>query len=269
MSTTRTALNQTRAKHTDDAAMHQKEIARAEKRLGDIKDLRTRRAHLEKIVAHDAAAIRDDDKLAQEESTLSREVSMRRSLIADSAQKAEALDSQIENAGVAEAVELAKVATVKWENQSVAFSPLFEGFAAELKQFETGRVAVEAAIRACPEWAQVWLGKYYLQNLVDKFNSAVSNELSRLVGARGKSSGEFVAASEMIFSNAERAFATIGATAARGGEGRAMFRAIGGVNGLSGGLTVHDGDVICLPVDDAETKKLVASGALIAEEETN
>jgi hypothetical protein len=262
MSTARTTLSTTRTKHTDDAATHEKEITRAEKRLTEVKELRTRRGHLEKIVAHDAAAIRDDEKLAQEESTLSREVSTRRSLIEDSRRKAESLDSQIENAGVAEAVTLADTVAVNWENRATALLPILDAFAAELQNFDTGRVTMEAAMHNFPEWAKAWLGKYYLQHLVDKFNSAVSNELSRLVGARGKSSGEFVAASERIFSNVERAFATIGATAARGGAGRKMFRAIGGVNGLAGGLTVRDGDLICLPVADAETTKLVASGAL-------
>jgi hypothetical protein len=263
MSTTRTALNQTRAKHTDDVATHEKEIVRAEKRLGEVKDLRTRRAHLEKIVAHDAAAIRDDEKLAQEETTLSREVSTRRSLIEDSRRKAEALDPQIENAGVAEAVERATKAAVAWENRATALSPVLDAFAAELKTFETGRAALEAAIRDLPEWARTWLGKYFVQNVVEKFNSALFNELNRVVVARGKSSGEFVAASEQTFENVERVLAAIRTTAEGGGEGQKMFRAIGNVNGLAGGLTVRDGDLICLPVDHPETKKLVEAGALI------
>jgi hypothetical protein len=265
MSTTRTALNQTRAKHTDDAATHQKEIARAEKRIGEIKDLRARRGHLEKIVAHDGGAIREDEKLAQEESALLREIGTRRSLIEDSERKAEALDSQIENAGVAEAVERASNAAGAWENRATAISPILDAFAAELKTVETSRVGLETAIRDLPEWAQTWLGKYFVQNLGDKFAARLFAELNLVVVARGQSSGEFVKASEQIFANAERALATIAATATRQGEGRKMFRAIGGVNGLSGGLTIRDGDLICLPVDDAETKKVVASGALVEE----
>jgi hypothetical protein len=262
MSTATVKLDTQRTKHLDEISTHQKEIARAEKRLAAIKQIRSAREHGEKVLIHDGGAIHKDEQLAQEHATLTREISTRRSLIEDSQRAADGLDPQIEQARIDEAVELGDASAVNWENQALAFSPLFESFAAELKQFETGRAGLEAAIRNFPEWAQLWLGKYYLQNLVDKFNAALFAEMNRVIIARGKSGSDFLTASSQIFSNVGRAFATIGATAARGGPGRTMYRAVGGVNGVSGGLTIAHGDLIALP-NDAETQKLISSGALI------
>ena len=220
---TKSTLEEKRSKQFDEIAVHQKEIGVAEKRVTQIDQIRSARDHREKVLRHDGAAIRKDGELAQEHANLTNEIATRRSLIEDSQHAVDELKPQIETAHIAEAVDLATASAVNWENQALAFSPLFESFAAELKQFETGRAALEATISNFPEWARVWLGRYFLQNLVDKFNSALFAEMNRLIPARGKSDGEFVAASSQIFSNVERAFATIGATANGGGPGRAMY----------------------------------------------
>jgi hypothetical protein len=262
----RTAHEENQSKLRADADARDKENKRDEMRLAEIKIARERPDHLDKLAASDTGAISAERKLADEQADLERKISARRLRAEQLRNDAKTLQPTIEAARVAEAVATAAASAVAWENRATAISPILDAFAAELKTFETGRAALEAAIRDLPEWGQIWLGKFFVQNVVDKFNSALFNELSRVVVARGKSSGEFVSASEQIFENVERVLATIRTTAEGSGPGRKMYRAIGGVNGLAGGLTVHDGDLICLPVDDAETKKLVASGALIAEE---
>ena len=90
---------------------------------------------------------------------------------------AKTLQPQIENARIASLVERASKAAGAWENRATAISPIVDALAAELKTVESGRVALEAVIRDLPEWRGVD-GKYFVQNLVDKYNARFFAELN-------------------------------------------------------------------------------------------
>jgi hypothetical protein len=262
-----TALEEKLNRYRGDYAAHKRQGAVLSERLVQVKKEREEPAHLERIVAGNHDAIRLDDKLAKEQVGLEREINAREKLAAGSRRAAEELQPQIDQAHVGETVERAAAIAVGWENEySAGLAPIFEYLVAEVQKYQAGRLALESATLTFPEWALAWLGRYFFQNVDSRIQSSLLAEVTRIVGGKN-SSAEFVKDTIAIFRNVERAFATIGRTAARGGKGSQMYRSIGNINGISGGLNLRDGDLVCLLVDDGDTRKMLASGALEPVEE--
>jgi hypothetical protein len=253
-----------RAKHLSDVETHEREIAKANDRLAEIKTERENRDHLEKLLDRNAGAIRTDEGLAKEQATLEREISTRRRLIEDSRSAAEKLKPEIERAKGAETADVIERAFVNFENARLALNPLLDGLRDEFSKFDSGRVELEQAVSQFPDWAKTWTGNHFLQEFGDRFRAAVVAEVQQIVSGKKDSFGPaFPATASDIFDRMHQLLKTIAATAAGGGEGRRMYRASNGaISGVSGGLNLRHGDVICLEIDDPETQKLISMGVL-------
>ena len=253
-----------RAKHLSDVEMHQREIAKANQRLAEIKTDRENRDHLEKLLDRNAGAIRTDEGLAKEQATLEGDIAKRRQLIEGSRRAAEELGPHIERAKGAATADVIENAFINFENASLALNPIFAEMREEFSKFDSGRVELEQAVSQFPDWAKAWTGNHFLQEFENRFRAAVITEVQQIVSGKKDSFGPaFPVASSDIFDRMHRLLKTIAATAAGGGDGRKLFRASnGGISGVSGGLNFRHGDVICLEINDPETQKLISMGVL-------
>jgi hypothetical protein len=261
---TREAHEKMRATHLTKVDEHEREIAKAKQRLAEIKTIREGREHLEKILERDTSAIRVDEKMAQEEKTLEREITSRERLAAESRRAADNMAPEIERAKGAEAADVIEKAFVNFENARLALNPLLDEMRDEFSKFDSGRVELEQAVSQFPDWAKAWAGNHFLQEFENRFRAAVITEVQQIVSGKKDSFGPaFPAAAADIFDRMHRLLKTIAATAAGGGDGRKMYRASNGaISGVSGGLNIRHGDVVCLEVDDPETGKLISMGVL-------
>jgi hypothetical protein len=232
--------------------------------LAELKTARGRRDHLEKILDHDAGAIRGDKKMAEDQQELEHEIATRQRVIEDSKRAAEELGPHIERAKGAETADVIERAFVNFENARLALNPLLDGLRDEFSEFDSGRVELEQAVSQFPDWAKAWAGNHFLQEFENRFRAAVVAEVQQIVSGKKDSFGPaFPATASDIFDRMHRLLKTVATTAAGGGDGRKMYRASNGaISGVSGGLNIRHGDVVCLEIDDPETQKLISMGVL-------
>ena len=148
------------------------------------------------------------------------------------------------------------------EKEADAFRPALAALSKSMQTFAARCTELDAIIRReFPDRAKRWLGDSYVAGFKDKFQRLVLLETQRLVmGATSTAAQpDFATATSSQFSLFHSAIAT--ATGQHDSDGRQKYRALTNVNGLSGGLNIQHGEEIFLP-DSAETKKLIASGAL-------
>jgi hypothetical protein len=155
-------------------------------------------------------------------------------------------------------------AFVDFENARLALNPILDQMRDEFSKFDTGRLELEQAVSQFPDWAKAWTGNHFLQEFENRFRAAVITEVQQIVSGKKDSFGPaFPATSADIFDRMHRLLKTIAATAAGGGEGRKLYRASNGaISGVSGGLNIRHGDLVCLEVDHPETGKLISMGVL-------
>jgi len=148
------------------------------------------------------------------------------------------------------------------EKETEAFRPALAALSKGMQSFAARCTEIDAIIRPeFPDRAKRWLGESYVAGFKDKFQRLLLLETQRLVmgTVAGSAQPDFATATKSQFELFHRAIKT--AARQDGGDGRQEYRALTNIGGLSGGLTIGAGEIIFLP-DDAETKKLIASGAL-------
>jgi hypothetical protein len=255
---------QQKNQHRTEASSHEKENVRAEQRIAEIKSKLEEPEFLQKLVARDPATIRAQEKMTQEITTLEREIPARKRLAEISNRAAEDLDKQIAQAGDREIAEKTIEQIVALENEAQAFFPALEALSAPMQSFSAQCALIEATMRRdFPNRARRWLGESIISQFKERFQRSVLLETQRIVTGKVPSE-DFASTTSSHFSLLHRAIVI--ATGQHDSDGRRKYRAVGNINGLSGGLNVQHGEELYLP-DDAETKKFLAVGVLIAVEE--
>jgi hypothetical protein len=265
----RQTFEEQKRKHLVDADGHDREIAKAEKRLGEIKTSRERRDHLERVLARDAGAVKADEKLAQEQSTLEREVSTRKGLAADSRRSVESLAPRIADATFFEAVDQARSQGARVRKFTEDSSPVFASFSELIEKLYGEGAALAAALKSLPDPAPRWLSRT-IDALPKLFGDGIMREVGEALrnigflhaGPRNREQYSFQDVVDQFFVRLEKALATIMATRSNGGPGRKMYRTVQAIGGLSGGLHVQHNEVIALLSDDQETQKLFQDGVI-------
>jgi hypothetical protein len=149
---------------------------------------------------------------------------------------------------------------------TTGIAPLVEKLHTEVVRFDGARAELDATIRTMPPTAQKQLGGLnYADRVAQRYRAALLEAVTGIL-TTGKRP-DFGAARDVL-KRMQLALDTVSATAAGGDKGRRrLFRAVGTVSGVSGGLDMEHGEVLAL-VDNPETKKLVQSGALVELENT-
>jgi hypothetical protein len=260
-------LDQQRS-HIANAEGHESAIAEARKKLAVVQARRNERAHLEKVLAQDTGAIRSDEKLSQEESILAREVASRTGLAADSRRLADSLTPQIESARFVAATEVVQAQSSNVARFTEQARPQLDSFAALVERLQSDALGLIADLKALPDPAPRQL-RTIVERLQGLFSQSFLAELSKVFKAANIgfpiAAGDFDQMTGSFFSSLQKALATLSATRAGGGPGRRLCRCVGGISGLSGGLQATNGEIFALLMDDPETQKFVASGALVVE----
>jgi hypothetical protein len=152
------------------------------------------------------------------------------------------------------------------EKSAKACMPLLGDMVNGARAFEHNYLAFDGVIRSWPEVQRRWFN-VCLQHARSAFHNACLAELGKVLPNIPKPYSQpganFADKVEAIFVNLTKARATVEASVTGGGPGRARYRAIGQIGGISGGLNVANDDVIFLLVDDQEVKHLVATGVLV------
>jgi hypothetical protein len=158
----------------------------------------------------------------------------------------------------------ASAAFVSWQNTYAPAQALLTGLLDVVRQSDLSRSKARTFVHELPPQAQELLGAHYVENHGDQVTRLLMVATQAVLAGKDKAPTEFVIALKKHFSRPATALATIETTFAGGGTGRKMYRiSAGAIAAISGGLTVKDGDVICLLVDDDETHRFVSSGNLV------
>ena len=128
----RKKLEAERAELMQHAEAHDREAAGAREKLAESTRKRNDRDHLERVLARDSGAVRTDEKLSQEEAAITREISSRSGLAADSRKRADELSAQIEAARISEAIELVQEQAVTAEKFCRDAIPHFKNLASSI-----------------------------------------------------------------------------------------------------------------------------------------
>jgi hypothetical protein len=141
-------------------------------------------------------------------------------------------------------------------------APLVEKLFSALIRFNSARAELDTAIAAMSPTARRWLGLNFANRAAQRYRAALLDEFTRMLPTTGAPRKPDFAASRDVLERMRLALDTIPATASGGAKGRPMYRAIGSLNGVSGGLNVDHGELIALLENAAETEKLLESGAV-------
>jgi hypothetical protein len=260
-----TDLLEQQRSHITNAEGHEKEVAIAKGKLLEIQRRRNDRAHLEKLLAQDAGSIRSEEKLSQEQVAIEREISSRSGLASSSRRDAEILGSRIADARFIEAAQSVQAQVSNVANFSAQARPRLDAFATLVLKLQSDALNLIEMLKALPDPAPRQI-KNIIDRLQSLFSRALLAEMSKIfklaVIGFPAVPGDFDAMTGEFFSGTQKAIATLAATRAGGGEGRKLYRCVGHISGISGGLQARDGDVFALLMDDPETQKLGSSGAL-------
>jgi hypothetical protein len=146
---------------------------------------------------------------------------------------------------------------------TTGIAPLIEKLYVELHRFDAACVPLDAAIRSMPDTARRQLGGINVAaRVAQKYRAAILEAVTGMLPTTGAPRRPDFTAAMDVLKRMHAALDTSSATTAGGGKGRRMFRAVGTVSGISGGLSIEHGELIAL-VDNPETRKLVQSGALV------
>ena len=155
------------------------------------------------------------------------------------------------------------------EKETEAFRPALAALSKGMQSFAARCAELDATMRKeLPARATRWLGQSFVSGFKDRLQRLVLLESQKSIMGTTSSAAqpEFATAVSAQFELFHRAIKT--ATRQDGDDGRREYRALTNIGGLSGGLNIGAGETIFL-LDDAETKKLIASGALAPITEEN
>jgi hypothetical protein len=141
-------------------------------------------------------------------------------------------------------------------------APLVEKLFSELIRFDAARAELDTEIATMPPTARRQLGGInFAARAAQKWRAAILEVFTGMLPVTGPPKRPDFTAAREVLERMRLALETESATASGGAKGRRMYRAIGTVSGISGGLTIDHDDVVAL-LDNDETQKLVQSGAL-------
>jgi hypothetical protein len=255
------SLQQKLSRYLGDVEAHEKAIADWTDQLTAITSELESTEHAKKIFSGDEKAHGLDKQLADDRRRIEKQISAGMKLAAISRKYAEETQLQIANARCSEFIGVGIEKCVSFENSLLALGPTLDELKIQMSAFDEGCAVLEKAIEQLPEWARLWMGKYFARNFAERFRHALATEINRIVSGQ-KAAPDFFESNSRLFSSVHRALETIQANANNGGTGRKFYRAANGaVSGVSGGLNLAHGDIIALP-DDGETQRLIELGAL-------
>jgi len=258
---TSNSLQEKLSRYLSDVEAHEKAIADWTEQLTAITNQLESPEHAKKIFSGDEKAHRLDEQLANERRRIEKQISAGAKLAAMSRKSVDETQSQIVNARCSEFIGVGIEKCVSFENSLLALGPTLDELKIQMTAFDEGCAVLEKAIEQLPEWARLWMGKYFARNFAERFRHALATEINRIVSGQ-TAAPDFFESNSRLFSSVHRALTTIQANAQNGGPGRTFYRACNGaISGVSGGLNLAHGDVIALP-DDEETRKLIKAGAL-------
>jgi len=268
MAATSSALEAKLNRYLGDLAGQNREVADKNAKLVAIKNKREDPAHLKALSSTDEKAHRLDEDLAKRQARIEKEISIIKKDSAVSQEYADRTRTEIANDRLSLNVEAAMQQSVSFENSLLSFNPVLEELKGHMAAFDAGCAALQTAIASFPEWAQIWCGRYFIQNFADRFRTALATEVNRVIRGQKSDGPDFFTANSALFSGVHKALDTMSASAKGSGPGRRVYTVRNGtLSGISGGLILRDGERVCLLENDAETKRMLEIGALGADGE--
>jgi hypothetical protein len=268
----RKKLEADRAEKLQHAETHDREAAGARDKLAAIKKQRESGTHVEKVLSRDTGAIRADEKLAQEQTQLERESSLRSNVAADLRSKISVIDEGIAKLKLVELVEDAAELATFCRTVSVDAKKAIAGIVPIVGKVRAGVDELRAKLLDLPDDA-----RRQVQSFIDELQKYPGFLLLGQLGTVFAESGMPLplpgdVMNRNIVSYLDDVRATLDTLAASrmGGvvsDGRKMFRAVQNVSGGRGGLSLQVGDVVALDPNSDATKKLLGFRAIAPIEE--
>jgi hypothetical protein len=268
----RKKLEVNRAEILRHAETHDREAAGAREKLSAIKKQRESGDHVEKVLARDTGAIRADEKLAQEQTQLEREISLRSNVAADLRSKVSVIDDAIAKLKLVELVEDAAELAALCKTISAEATVAIAGIVPIFGKLRTHVAGLRSKLKDLPPDAQ-----RQVQSFIDELQKfpgfLLLGQLGTVFAESGMPlplPGDVMNRNIVSYLDDVRATLQTLAISRMGGvvsDGRKMFRAIQNVSGGRGGMSLQVGDVVALDPNDEGTKKLLGFRAIAPIEE--